>query len=793
MPADFTPKQNSYTELKNFRFWCQKVLPLVYDDSLSYYELLCKVVDYLNKAMEDIMLMGEDITNLHKAYVLLQDYVNNYFTNLDVQEEINNKLDEMVKDGTFATVIMPIVVQYSTPHFVDSKAEMTNPNYIYVLNGTGNVWAWNGTEFIDTTIPYLGGVFEFMRNYGTLPNNSDLNSIITNSFYVLSDSNDYLNMPPIPSGNAAVLETVFSNSQTSIQNFYLWSNGNRWFRRKSLGTWSEWIKSTYEDPENSLIQKTITSDDATKVYSNKLSNLPVNSYSWVSNTWFNDCPADVTTSFWVYTYSQGGNRNPVDTYGTQIIVNPYSVKMYSRYYNLTLNGWENWEGVTYTDPNTSFDFLMGVSQQTAETVYNKSLTNLPRNSYVWISRTWFEDTPPQLNNGSFFWVETYGAGGNRLKPTNYGTQRAFSPSMNIGVTRRILNYDSATDTATWSEWEQETYVDPNLALQFLNGLNETTAASLYNNLAENLPRNTYAWCFKSWFTDVPQTFPSNSCWLVTLGAGGNRNKLSAYGTQMLLSPHNGLTGFIRTITGGTSTDPTYSEWSPLNGMPYQTMPKYVAFGDSLMWGSMWIEQEGGTAKIVRCAVNDQMPTRIAQAIGSMYNFQNQAVGGMAYINGPGVTTPTMEEKIKSVDLSGTRIVTLGGGRNDSANPLGTSASLANDGTICGAIKSILDYLTTTFPFMQIVFTQVTPSTNNPDDIFTKKTTGGWSLDDYANEVSALCALYGIPFVDWKECTYIRHWVQFTGAGGNYAHPNNAESYIQMGNYLAGKVSSYYKG
>lgn len=32
-----------------FKFWCQKVLPAVYDDSLSYYELLCKVIAKLNE------------------------------------------------------------------------------------------------------------------------------------------------------------------------------------------------------------------------------------------------------------------------------------------------------------------------------------------------------------------------------------------------------------------------------------------------------------------------------------------------------------------------------------------------------------------------------------------------------------------------------------------------------------------------------------------------------------------------------------------------------------------------
>lgn len=37
---------------EKFRFFCQKVLPLVYDDSLSYYEVLCKVKDKINEMID---------------------------------------------------------------------------------------------------------------------------------------------------------------------------------------------------------------------------------------------------------------------------------------------------------------------------------------------------------------------------------------------------------------------------------------------------------------------------------------------------------------------------------------------------------------------------------------------------------------------------------------------------------------------------------------------------------------------------------------------------------------------
>lgn len=107
--ANFTPTMGTYNTPQAFRFWCQKVLPLVYDDSLSYYELLCKVVDYLNSTMEDVNTAVEDITNLHTAYEQLQSYVNTYFDSLDVQEEINNKLDTMASDGSLTALIAPLL------------------------------------------------------------------------------------------------------------------------------------------------------------------------------------------------------------------------------------------------------------------------------------------------------------------------------------------------------------------------------------------------------------------------------------------------------------------------------------------------------------------------------------------------------------------------------------------------------------------------------------------------------------------------------------------------------------
>ena len=43
--------RNFMCELK---FWCHKILPLVYEDSLSYYEVLCKLMKKINEIIEDM-------------------------------------------------------------------------------------------------------------------------------------------------------------------------------------------------------------------------------------------------------------------------------------------------------------------------------------------------------------------------------------------------------------------------------------------------------------------------------------------------------------------------------------------------------------------------------------------------------------------------------------------------------------------------------------------------------------------------------------------------------------------
>ena len=95
---------------KRFTFLCMQQLtnfPYIEEDfdALTNYELLSKVVEYLNKVIENENEQNQYILELYNSFNDLKDYVDNYFDNLDVQDEVNNKIDAMVEDGTFDTII----------------------------------------------------------------------------------------------------------------------------------------------------------------------------------------------------------------------------------------------------------------------------------------------------------------------------------------------------------------------------------------------------------------------------------------------------------------------------------------------------------------------------------------------------------------------------------------------------------------------------------------------------------------------------------------------------------------
>lgn len=126
-----SPQINIET-LRPFTRFCVTIgaLPTSYMLSLSYEEQLLWFCKFLqDTVIPALNNNGEAVAELQALYVELKNYVDNYFKNLDVQEEINNKLDEMAESGELQEIITSYLKINGILGF-NTVNDMKNSNYI---------------------------------------------------------------------------------------------------------------------------------------------------------------------------------------------------------------------------------------------------------------------------------------------------------------------------------------------------------------------------------------------------------------------------------------------------------------------------------------------------------------------------------------------------------------------------------------------------------------------------------------------------------------------------------------
>nr|DAN08037.1 MAG TPA: endopolygalacturonase [Caudoviricetes sp.] len=115
---------NNYTDMKNltpFKLCVLQNFPFIEADfdTVTNYQLLCKVVEYLNKVIDNNNKQNNNITQLEQNFITLYNYVKDYFDNLDLQNEINNKIDELITTGEFNSFLSGIY----TPEMFGAKGD----------------------------------------------------------------------------------------------------------------------------------------------------------------------------------------------------------------------------------------------------------------------------------------------------------------------------------------------------------------------------------------------------------------------------------------------------------------------------------------------------------------------------------------------------------------------------------------------------------------------------------------------------------------------------------------------
>lgn len=90
--------------LNKMRFYCQPILPLVYDESMSYYETLCKVVGQLNTTGDTVNKLNEGLTGEIAERQAADAALNE---RLKLIEATNKKTHFLVFDGANPNGVFP--------------------------------------------------------------------------------------------------------------------------------------------------------------------------------------------------------------------------------------------------------------------------------------------------------------------------------------------------------------------------------------------------------------------------------------------------------------------------------------------------------------------------------------------------------------------------------------------------------------------------------------------------------------------------------------------------------------
>ena len=135
----------NYKNLRPFKWFVLQNFPFIEADfdAITNWQLFCKLGEEINKIINSMNLTGEQVENLTNAFNNLQNYVNNYFENLDVQDEINNKLDDMAESGELAEIINQQIFAE-----LNQKIDLANSQLNTLINNYSDIFTDPLNKFV---------------------------------------------------------------------------------------------------------------------------------------------------------------------------------------------------------------------------------------------------------------------------------------------------------------------------------------------------------------------------------------------------------------------------------------------------------------------------------------------------------------------------------------------------------------------------------------------------------------------------------------------------------------------
>lgn len=268
-----------FTKVPNIHYWTQRVLPCVFDESLSYVEKINKLEEEINKLIEEYNTFGQAVTNEINTFEgETTNQINAFVT--QVTDDINSFKENVTNNiNSFETDIRNIVEEFETAinkdiatfkqtittqqeEFenrvntnINTMQETVNeiPNTVTTqVNAITQPWlVANVPAMVESIVANnVNKVFDVdqLYNSGTSETIGDINNWTETGIYFGTTNSEFLNFPDSVGSGYNFLCIVGHSADTSVynplqQNLYI-SNGNMYYRSQSdIQAWDNWYKS----------------------------------------------------------------------------------------------------------------------------------------------------------------------------------------------------------------------------------------------------------------------------------------------------------------------------------------------------------------------------------------------------------------------------------------------------------------------------------------------------------------------------------------------------------------------
>lgn len=279
-----------FTKVPNIHYWTQRVLPCVFDESLSYVEKINKLEEEINKLIEEYNKFGQNVvTEINTFEEETTNQINTFIQQITneintFKSDITNQLNTFEttitnKQNAFETRILELTQEFETTinndiatfkqtittqqqqfetrvnNDINTMQEVVNeiPNTVTTqVNAITQPWlVANVPAMVESSVANnVNKVFDVdqLYNSGTSETIGDINNWTDTGIYFGTTNSEFLNFPESVGSGYNFMCIVGHSVDTSVysplqQNLYI-SNGNIYYRSQSdIQAWDNWYKS----------------------------------------------------------------------------------------------------------------------------------------------------------------------------------------------------------------------------------------------------------------------------------------------------------------------------------------------------------------------------------------------------------------------------------------------------------------------------------------------------------------------------------------------------------------------